>query len=189
MKRAAPIAALLVGLSWLDAPAAQSLGTVARQEQERRGQSPSGKRYSNDDLQSTPTPEVPPLAPPSPSVASESAEAAKTSVSDSPGAPPVESAGGTAGAKAKEKRDEAYWRTRARDLQGAAWKARDEVSMAEAQLAELEQAGGSPGVAREREVTQGTLDKLRRRLKFLLADAAVFEQDARAQNVPPEWLR
>lgn len=183
--------AVLVGVSCVAPAAAQSLGDLARQEEARRTQVAPGKQYGNADLL--------PVAPPSvQSAASPVVSPADVPETDDPGgargdaaaAPDAESAeSAEPPVKAREKRDEAYWRGRAAELREAVGRIRGDLEAAEARLTAFDQAESSPSLTRERQVTANALGDLQRNLQFMLAEIAGFEKRAKANNIPPEWIQ
>lgn len=193
MKILSLIMAVLVGPSGLEARAAQSLGEVARQEEARRKQITPGKKYTNENLPAVPTSSAPDVRPPggggmSSPVAADSAATAKSSRRESSPAP----ADGAATPKAREKRDETYWRNRAGELRGVIEKVRQDITKVEARVKQLDHLQGtsrSPATARERDVAGGALDKLRQDLDLYMEEFKRFEEKARSAKVPPEWIQ
>lgn len=103
MSRPWTLLTVVLGLALVPTLGAQSLGDVARQEQERRKAVVPGRVYTNDNLKPSPAPtSVPEAAPPSPSQA-------QAQVPSQPAA--GEAPKGVAGADS-QKKDEAYWRDR-----------------------------------------------------------------------------
>jgi hypothetical protein len=182
------VLAAVVSVTCVASAAAQSLGDIARKEESRRTRVAPGKQYSDDDL----LPAAPPRALSSESVAlpgiddpdGAGPEAAAVASPDGESAesadPPV---------KAREKRDEAYWRGRATELREAVARIRGDLEMAEARLAELDGTESSPSLTRERQVTANAFGNLQRNLQSMLAEAAAFEKRAKANNIPAEWIQ
>lgn len=185
--RCALLRALVIGAFALEGMSAQSLGDVARKEQERRKQTPPGKQYTNDNLRSEPKPSAPDAVRPIAGAPAKAADAAKPTPVEAPSA--SSSAAENASAPlVREKRDETHWRTRARELRGRVQQTRDEIASVEVRLADLDAQSGA-SVARERDVTAGALSKLRQNLQFFLAEVDRFEQRARSEKVPADWIK
>ena len=168
---------------------AQSLGDVARRETERRKQAASGKVYTDGDL--------------APSDASTArapegqVESAPESSGDTPKTPP---APGQARPPAKpgtepvliagrQKRDEQYWRTLARDLRGRLAKAGSDVAAREARITEIDAAPQTPTSVRERETLEASLPRLQRDARSLSEELTRFLTRAQMANVPDDWIR
>jgi hypothetical protein len=182
-RSAALLAILFIGNFALDS-SAQSLGELARKEEERRRQTTPGKQYTNADLPDTDSATAPAVIQPGPGPAA----AAAASVDPSPvtAADAAEEAPPTRG---REKRDETYWRARARELRGHVQRTQTEIGSLEARLTELEtQAATSPAALRERDVTATHLRKLRQNLQSFGQEVDRFEQRARADRVPADWI-
>lgn len=168
---------------------AQSLADVARREEERRKQVKSGRVLTNADL--GPVDSAPPQTPRTPSSTAAPAEdtatpAGASGPDEKAGAPDAESA--TPG-KPREKRDEQYWRNRARDLRERLAKANSDVVGAESRLTEMDATPASPQAARERDVMAAALAKLQAEAQARLAELTRFEAFAQAQKIPPDWTR
>lgn len=169
---------------------AQSLGDVARREADRRTQVASGRVYTNADLVSVDPPQAP-TAPASPPVATEAGGESTQPASKSAEAP-TPTTGETSGEaqlKPREKRDEQYWRTRARDLRGRLAGAEADAAAAEAQLAALEASPQTPTMMREREVVAAALARLQSSVRYRHEELVKFEALVQASSVPAEWIR
>ena len=205
--RARPFIVLLLAVLAFPATLeAQSLGEVAVQEAQRRKRVTPGKHYTNDDLRPDSLPgafvseqrtesEVPTAE-----ATLVEAEVAPADVLPDPDSdlpdgwsPPSPVALGEAGVpRGREKRDETYWRTQARQLRGRVGRIGENISALEGRLADLDAellAGASPAVRRERDVTARSLESLRQDLRFVTEELERFEQRARSSNVPPAWIR
>jgi hypothetical protein len=168
---------------------AQSLGDVARREQERRKETaPSGRVYTNDALQ-----------PVDPVAAEPAAQAGATAASDP--APKTETPGyvleedlgaGVASIKSttppRQKRDEQYWRKLFTDVRARVAKANAAVAAQEARLAAI-QADQSPTAVREREVLAAEIVRLQRGARLQADDLARWLARANDDKVPAEWTR
>jgi hypothetical protein len=182
-RRAALAALLLVGHFALES-SAQSLGELARREEERRRQTTSGKQYTNADLPHSEGATVPAVIPADP------APAAPAAPADPATASRPETAADAGTARGREKRDEKYWRARARELRGHVQRTQTEIASVEGRLAGLEtRATTAPDALRERDVTSAHLRKLRQNLQSFGEEVARFEQRARADRVPADWIK
>jgi hypothetical protein len=173
-------------LTSAEAPlSAQSLGDVARREAERRTQVTSGRVYTNEDLAPVdPAQPTPPAA-----TGSAAAEAAQ-----SPGKEAQAAAAKPAGlegpaTKPRVKRDEQYWRTRAKELRGRLAQAEADAAAADARLQELDAAPQTPALAREREVVARAVARMRSAVRYLRDEVSQFEALAESNNVSPDWIR
>ena len=160
---------------------AQSLGDYARREAERRTQFTAGRVYTNTDLA--------PVDAPAPSPAPVPVEAATGSGAAAPATPaPGEEVqppnnGGIEPVivKAREKRDEQYWRTLVRDLRGRVTGVNANITARETRLAEIDAGPQTPTTVREREIISATVTGPERDARFLTR--------ARIAAVPEEWIR
>ena len=186
--RALVVAALLTSTGWPAAVNAQSLAAIAQREAERRKQTPSGKKYTNEELRPAPAPSAPAAATTSDGSAPQ-AEAAKPS----PDSAPSESSAATASTAPEPPKapvNEAEWRERARERRERIQRFRSDLAILEGRLAEVEQrAEASPEARSERQALAAPLASLRSELEKWTAEWGRFEQLARAANVPPEWIQ
>ncbi|MBI2828249.1 MAG: hypothetical protein HYX77_03110 [Acidobacteria bacterium] len=166
--------------------AAQSLGDIAQREAERRKQTTSGRVYTNADLApvdaSAPSPPAPVSIDAAPLPGPETPAALAAKPSDNPGAEPVI-------VKPREKRDEQYWRTLARDLRSRVAKVNAERATQEARIAEIDAGPQTPTAVREREVISVTLTRLRRDAGSHAQELTRFMTRAQLAKVPEEWIR
>ena len=183
--------ALLILTCNTNVVSAQSLGDVARREAERRTQVTSGRVYTNADLVAIDSPPAP-LAPEAGAPATATATASDDSDEGVP-APVTEEAAADEAAptivEAREKRDEQYWRARARDLRGRLARTNTDMVGTEARLGDIDAGPQTPARAREREVIAKALARLQSEVRFRLEDLTGFEALARANNVPADWTR
>lgn len=183
----AGIVLLLAGAESL--VSAQSLGDVARREAERRQQVTSGRVYTNEDLapvdpaQTTATPSAAAVTP-----AADNAQPADGKKAEGTGAA-AGAEGGKPAATPRVKRDEPYWRGRAKDLRGRLARVEADAATADARLNEIDAAPPSPVVAREREVVATALVRLQASVRYLRDEVAQFEKFAAFNKVPPDWIR
>jgi hypothetical protein len=187
------LAALLVLMDGARTADAQSLADVARREQERRADVQSGKIYTNADL--TPVAASPAREVPSPAALAAARDAGVGAAGESEETLPEESREAEAAEpggpgtviEGREKRDEQYWRNRARDIRGRLARAVADAGAARARLDEIEAAPPSPSAAREHEVMAGALQRLQANVGFLRAELEQFEARARIESVPSDW--
>ena len=99
--------------------------------------------------------------------------------------------GDAAGApiKAREKRPEQYWRTRARDLQTRLDRVVADAAVLASRLQALAAGPETPAVLQERTVTASALNRRRGDETALRAEIAAFEARAASENVPADWIR
>jgi hypothetical protein len=198
MRRAVP-AVLLLAIGWLTSgPSAQGLGDIARREAERRQQSASGKKYTNEDLRTIPAESVPaaiqasdPASAPAPS--SSAPASTEAAGSADPGAAGESPKTPRADVKsAEQKRGEQYWRDKAGAVQSELDKSNAKVEglrkRLEALEAQLSNGAGSSHV-QEREVTLRALEKAEYNAKAMREEWNRLEARAAAAKVPSEWLR
>lgn len=164
--------------------AAQSLGDVARQEEERRKQlKDSGKVYTNKDLSPAPPVSVPP--------GSSAQPAGSTAAPGGDAAPPAKPDD-----KPQEKKDEAYWRGRMKQLRTALDRDKTYADALQTRINSLYTDFVNRDDPAQREVIaanrQKAIDELER-LKTSNAQTekaiADLEEEARRASVPPGWLR
>lgn len=185
--------ALGIALVLTTIPAAasvQSLADLARREAERRTEvAGSGRVYTNADLlQGEPAPAVgvPPPAIAAP--ATTGSTPSTTSKAADASTPPTE-ATTEEPLEGREKRDEPYWRARARDLRGRLALAENNATRTEAYLREIDAGPQTPALAREREVVAAALARQQSDLHFRREEVAQFEALARLNKVPADWIR
>jgi hypothetical protein len=187
-----PAAALLVGLSLgIEAPAAQSLGDVARKEAERRQQAQSGRVYTNTDLLAVDPPAPPPQSPPPPPASPPEAEDTKKSTAATENTPEGQNSEAPAAAvlKPRDTRPEAYWRTRAQTLRTELAEGERNVAQTEIRLKELDASPQGPAIVRERGITAKKLAELQATVQYRRDAISRFEAFAQTQKVPADWIR
>ena len=185
MTRSAALVAMLLIGNFAVESSAQSLGELARREEERRRQTTAGKQYSNADLPATDSATVPAVVPPDPGPATTAAAPTTSAPANGPGAD-----ADAPSARGREKRDEKYWRARARELRGHVERTQAQIGLVQERLAELEaRAATSPDARRESQVTGTHLRKLRQNLQSFAEEVERFEQRARADRVPADWIK
>lgn len=167
------------------ASASQSLGEVARREEERRKQVAAGRVYSNDALADVETTVAAPRQTPQ---ATGSADQA--GVSESTDATAQESGEEAAGSKPSERkqRDEKYWRNHMSVLRAAVAKANADLAAQEARLREI-QNDSSPTAVREREVITRTIARLQVTARVHRDVLTRNLTQAELSGVAADWLR
>jgi hypothetical protein len=176
---------------------AQSLGDLAKKEQERRKTAPPAtKTYTNDDLRKMPPPSSPePGTDPAAKVVDK--DAAKAEDPAKPGDPAKAGDAKAEGAKpAEPAKDEAYWR-------GRITTAREEVRRNEmfrdalqtridalsADFAGRDDPYQRATIADDRQKALAELERVKTEIEKLTKQIADIEEEARRAGVPPGWLR
>ncbi len=164
---------------------AQSLADVARREKARRAAQEKGRTYTDTDLppvDAAPPPVAPPSTPspaPGTTPASPRDEVAST----------TNAAASEQPAKAREKRDEPYWRARAKALHDRIAKANADVAATRSRLDALDAAPPSPANAQERAVTAATIKRLQDNAQSLLDELGRFNALTTTLKIPADWIR
>ncbi len=171
---------------------AQSLGEVAKKEEERRKAIKApGKVYTNDDLRKYPV--GPPPVPPGEGGA---AATAPGSPGDPVAVAKAQGGGIPAPEKVEETRDEAYWRKRITD-------ARDQLRRSEAFLEAMQTRVNSltndfyarddpaqrEAIWAQRTAALEEMERLTQEIADLKKSITDIEEEARREGVPPGWLR
>jgi hypothetical protein len=176
---------VLVGSVGAVRTSAQSLGDVARQEEERRKDvKHPAKVYTNKDLgppiQGGTPDSTPAAAPGTPSDASSAAASA--------GDDKTKDGGGG--------KDKAYWSGRKKDLQDGLSRARTQADAMQSRINALtaDFAGRDDpiqraGIERERQRALGELARLQQDIKDSQKALTDLDEEARKAGVPPGWLR
>jgi hypothetical protein len=174
------IAAALVLISVAHA-SAQSLGDVARKEEERRkGVKSTGKVYTNDQLKSEPLPAVTPATTPAASAPS----APATSPDPAP-ADPV-----------PDKGDEKAWRKRITDAREALERSKTFADALQSQLNALatdfvnrDDPVQRNAVAANRDKVTAELDRVKKEIATQTKAISNIQEEARRAGVPAGWVR
>jgi hypothetical protein len=166
---------------------AQSLGDVARKEEERRKSvKDPGKVYTNKDLSTSPASSAP-----APS-ASEATPAA-AGASPKPASPP---AAGDKPAEAAPVKDQTYWSNRMKGLREQL--ERDEtyvaalqnrVSSLTADFVNRDDPAQRATIGADRQKAASELERLTKQIEAGKKAIADLEEEARRAGVPPGWLR
>ena len=157
---------------------AQSLGELARKEQERRkGVKAPAKVYSNDDLPQ------PPAGPP-PATALPPATTTPDAKADAPKAEP------------KDEKDEAWWRARmaqARETQrrseAFAEALQSRINALSADAANRDDPYQRGKVSEDRQKAVAELDRVTAEIDQAKKAIGAIEEEARHGGVPPGWIR
>ena len=170
----------------------QSLGEVARKEEERRKtiKTPS-KVYTNEDLKRDPGNSVPAPAagPQSPG------GSAQAPPSTSPGAPSP-GAQAPASPDAGPVKDQKYWKNRitaARDQLDRNKTLRDalqsRVNALNTDFVNMDDPARRAVIERDRQRAMSEMERLDKEMQEQTKTIAAIEEEARRANVPPGWLR
>lgn len=194
-RRRALAAGALFSLLTATVPAApaQSLGEVARREAERRAQVKAGRAYTNADLApgdaSEPAPAPSPVPGPVETVTKAGTAAPATPApgeeaepANDPGVEPII-------VKAREKRDERYWRATTQDLRRRLAKVTADAAVRSARIREIDEGPRTPTTVREREVIAASLNRLVRDARAHSEELTRFLARARIAKIPEEWIR
>ena len=184
MRTKALLVAVLLSLGVFAPLAAQSLADVSRQEEERRKvvKKPS-KVLTNGDLRSVPGPA------PSATAVTAPAGGGTTPAAAEPAA--------DAEKKAEEPaKDQAYWSSRAKDLQTQLTRNETFAVALQARINALANEYTNQGdgvqqqaIATERQRTIDELNRLTKEIEDGKKAVASLQEDARRAGVPPGWLR
>jgi hypothetical protein len=160
---------------------AQSLGEVARQEEERRKTiAAPGKVYTNQDLHRVPAPE--------PAVSSSPASSAPGGLaqgreSDSEATP-------------EPARDQAYWRERIQSERDALSRAelfaealQSRINGLTADFTARDDPAQRSAIAADRDKALAELDRVKKEIAQRTKAVADIQEEARRAGVPPGWLR
>lgn len=198
--RALVATVVLILLSSVEVAArAQSLGDVARREAERRKDASRtpGRVYTNEDLGSveppaaTPMQPVPtdPAAPPAQDATEVTAEAANVGSTVMEEDPETHKVNIRTTAPRREKRDEQYWRARAKDVRDRLAKATADLAAAQSSLAALDGGPKTPAAARERSVVTAALERLQSDVRYRQQDVTKMQMHAEMNKVPAAWIQ
>lgn len=179
------VVAALVFVGGAHVAAAQSLGDVARKEQERRKTvKSSGKVYTNDTLKPDPSPSVPVSdatgATPAPPASSTPAPAAETSEPESD----------------KGKGDEKTWRKRIADAQESLQRSQAFADALQSQLNALQTDFVNRDdpiqrqqIANRRDGVTSELERVKKEVAAQTKAISDIQEEARRAGVPAGWVR
>jgi hypothetical protein len=164
---------------------AQTLGEVAKKEEERRKTAQPAKVYTNKDLGSVPTSTPPPPAPAADSTADKSADKA------------IDKKDGDAKDKDKEPaKDKAYWASRKKSLQEAldrdqtyAEALQSRINALSTDVVNRDDPAQRSVLERDRQKAMADLQRLTKQIQDDKKALADLDEEARRAGVPPGWLR
>jgi len=194
MVRLLSVAALVfIGMS--NVVAAQSLGDVAKKEEQRRKTvKSSGKVYTNDELKRDPTPSVP---------ASASTGTTSTPSASSTPAPAPASSGNNAGKDdsankdgSADKSDEKTWRKRITNARESLQRSQAFADALQSQLNALstdfvnrDDPIQRQQIANKRDGVVSELDRVKKEVAAQTKAISDIQEEARRANVPAGWVR
>jgi hypothetical protein len=176
---------------------AQSLGDVARREAERRKDASRtpGRVYTNENLAPVEPPGAPlqPAATDPAATAEEPTEVAAEAASTGPTVmeedPETHKVNIRTTAPRREKRDEQYWRGRAKDMRDRLAKATADLTAAQSSLAALDSGPKTPASARERSVVSAAVERLQSEVRYRQQDVTKMQMHAEMNKVPSAWIQ
>jgi len=186
--------AALVFIGVANVAAAQSLGDVAKTEEQRRKTVKSGKVYTNDELKRDPTPSVP---------ASASTGTTSTPSASSTPAPAPASSGNNAGKDdsankdgSADKSDEKTWRKRITNARESLQRSQAFADALQSQLNALstdfvnrDDPIQRQQIAKQRDGVLAELDRVKKEVAAQTKAISDIQEEARRANVPAGWVR
>ncbi len=186
--------AALVFIGVANVAAAQSLGDVAKKEEQRRKTVKSGKVYTNDELKRDPTPSVP---------ASASTGTTSTPSASSTPAPAPASSGNNAGKDdsankdgSADKSDEKTWRKRITNARESLQRSQAFADALQSQLNALstdfvnrDDPIQRQQIAKQRDGVVAELDRVKKEVAAQTKAISDIQEEARRANVPAGWVR
>ena len=186
--------AALVFIGVANVAAAQSLGDVAKKEEQRRKTVKSGKVYTNDELKRDPTPSVP---------ASASTGTTSTPSASSTPAPAPASSGNNAGKDdsankdgSADKSDEKTWRKRITNARESLQRSQAFADALQSQLNALstdfvnrDDPIQRQQIAKQRDGVLAELDRVKKEVAAQTKAISDIQEEARRANVPAGWVR
>jgi len=186
--------AALVFIGVANVAAAQSLGDVAKKEEQRRKTVKSGKVYTNDELKRDPTPSVP---------ASASTGTTSTPGASSTPAPAPASSGNNAGKDdsankdgSADKSDEKTWRKRITNARESLQRSQAFADALQSQLNALstdfvnrDDPVQRQQIAKQRDGVVAELDRVKKEVAAQTKAISDIQEEARRANVPAGWVR
>jgi hypothetical protein len=176
----------------------QSLGEVARREADRRKDASRtpGRVYTNEDLGPAEPTASTPLQPaptdsagPAEEPKEVTAEAASTGPTVMEEDPETHKVNIRTTAPRREKRDEQYWRGRAKDMRDRLAKATADLTAAQSSLATLDSGPKTPASARERSVVSAAVERLQSEVRYRQQDVTKMQMHAEMNKVPSAWIQ
>jgi len=188
------IVAALVFVGVASVASAQSLGDVAKKEEQRRKTVKSGKVYTNDELKRDPTPSVP---------ASASTGTTSTPSASSTPAPAPASSGNNAGKDdsankdgSADKSDEKTWRKRITNARESLQRSQAFADALQSQLNALstdfvnrDDPVQRQQIAKQRDGVVAELDRVKKEVAAQTKAISDIQEEARRANVPAGWVR
>jgi hypothetical protein len=159
----------------------QSLGDLARRDEERRKQAATSDRvYTNDSLEAAGAPPAPVTPAATPAAAAPGAQVEKDSTTGQTSVKPP--------TQAREKRDEQYWRKLFMDLRANVARANADL---DAERTRLDAVRGdeSPAGVRQREVLAASIARLENAVRIQSEELQRYLTRATRAKVPEEWTR
>ena len=186
--------AAVVFIGVANVAAAQSLGDVAKKEEQRRKTVKSGKVYTNDELKRDPTPSVP---------ASASTGTTSTPSASSTPAPAPASSGNNAGKDdsankdgSADKSDEKTWRKRITNARESLQRSQAFADALQSQLNALstdfvnrDDPIQRQQIAKQRDGVVAELDRVKKEVAAQTKAISDIQEEARRANVPAGWVR
>jgi len=186
--------AALVFIGVANVAAAQSLGDVAKKEEQRRKTVKSGKVYTNDELKRDQTPSVP---------ASASTGTTSTPSASSTPAPAPASSGNNAGKDdsankdgSADKSDEKTWRKRITNARESLQRSQAFADALQSQLNALstdfvnrDDPIQRQQIAKQRDGVVAELDRVKKEVAAQTKAISDIQEEARRANVPAGWVR
>ena len=181
------IAAALVLVGMAHVAAAQSLGDVAKKEEQRRKTVKSaGKVYTNDTLKPDPTPSVPATG----STGTSSAPAASSTPAPAPSPSPAPSEDSTG------KGDEKSWRKRITDARESLQRSQAFADALQSQLNGLttdfvnrDDPAQRQQIANKRDGALAELERVKKEIAAQTKAINDIQEEARRAGVPAGWVR
>jgi len=182
--------AALVFIGVANVAAAQSLGDVAKKEEQRRKTVKSGKVYTNDELKRDPTPSVPASASTgttsTPSASSTPAPATSEKKADKDGADK----------DSADKSDEKTWRKRIANARESLQRSQAFADALQSQLNALstdfvnrDDPIQRQQIAKQRDGVVAELDRVKKEVAAQTKAISDIQEEARRANVPAGWVR
>jgi hypothetical protein len=165
---------------------AQTLGDVARKEQERRKTAPaSGKVYTGDTLKPAPPPTSAPAADPAAATPAPSTPAASAPAAPQPDAAAKDS-----------KKDEKYWRERVKRERDGLQRAevfaealQSRINALSADFVSRDDPAQRAVVGKDRDKALAEMERVKLEIQQHTKAIADIETEARRAGVPPGWIR
>jgi membrane-associated HD superfamily phosphohydrolase len=183
--------AALVFIGMANVVAAQSLGDVAKKEEQRRKTvKSSGKVYTNDELKRDPTPSVPASA----STGTTSTPSASSTPAPAPAPAPSEKKADKD--DSADKSDEKTWRKRIANAREALQRSQAFADALQSQLNALstdfvnrDDPIQRQQIANKRDGVVAELDRVKKEVAAQTKAISDIQEEARRANVPAGWVR